>query len=539
LEANALSFDPRHPWLPLPGTAGLEWAVEVFTTEDAYGLDPAMTTFANGRLQARGLQWLGGQRRVAGRVDASVETDQGSHVWRIIAETEGLVKGVKLLVRGLLATTSIPGWWTPTTPADSWLSPTRDQPVHLTYPWPDWQTPWACRGEGPGITVSLRDTKVRPKRLHVSKPYWSASDVLEIVTDESAVALSSRFEAPEIRLRECVSQQEVHEDFREHLTALESVYGLVSWEERGDVPTWARNLDLVLTLHGQHWTGFVFNTFDQMAGILNDVTTDVPGDRILAYLPGWEGRYYWQYPDYRPGQDLGGDEGFSRLVATARRLGVHLMPMFGANGAHVDRYPDWERAALRSPSNNYVALINAPDWDNDRAPEDDQVFLNPGEPRFRQHLVQKVIDLIERHAVDGVFLDTSGCWFNDPRFEMFPGFQELVGEIRGRHPELLVCGEGWYDALLSVFPMNQTWLDMSLPPRFDDLPARYARTLGHLKDGAPGAGSTGVHEGGVRALGRPLRVNGYIPALSVVDDTFTKHRQAVREFCRAVVGERL
>jgi hypothetical protein len=380
---------------------------------------------------------------------------------------------------------------------------------------------------------------VRPKRLYVNKPHWSTSDVLEIVTDESAVARSSRFEAPEIRLRACGSQQEVRSDFRDHVAWLEGAYGLVSWEKRNDVPAWARNLDLVLTLHGQHWTGFVFNTFDEMAEILKDITADVPGNRILAYLPGWDGRYYWQYPDYRPGKDLGGDDGFARLAATARSLGVHLMPMFGANGANVRRYPDWERAALRSPSNTYPALINEPDWDNDRAPEDDLVFLNPGAPQFRQHLVQRIADLVERHPIDGVFLDTSGCWFNDPRFEMYPGYKELVGEIHHRHPDLLVCGEGWYDALLGVFPVNQTWLDVSQPQRFDDLPIAYARTLGHLNEGAPGAGSTGVHEGGTRSLGKPLRVPGHIPALSVVDDTFTKHRQAVRDFCRAVVGERL
>jgi hypothetical protein len=29
---NDLSFDPRHPWFPVPGLAGAEWAVEVFTT---------------------------------------------------------------------------------------------------------------------------------------------------------------------------------------------------------------------------------------------------------------------------------------------------------------------------------------------------------------------------------------------------------------------------------------------------------------------------------------------------------------------------
>jgi hypothetical protein len=539
MDLNGLSFDPRHPWFPVPGQAGLEWAVEVFTTEDALGLVPAETTLEGGNLRAGRLQRLGGQRSVAGRLDAQVAYLDEGVVWRIAAETAGEIKGVKLLIRGISERSWNAGWWTPTTPADAALVATDDRPVQLTYPWPSWETAWAAAGEGPVTVVSVRDTKVRPKRLYASHPHWSQAVVLEIVCDEAADARSSRFEAPEIRLHMCASVEEARVDFQQHLAALEDGFGLVPWDQRDDVPPWARNLELVLTLHGQHWTGFVFNTFEQMAGILERVTEEIPGDRILAYLPGWEGRYYWQYPQYSPGEDLGGNEGFARLVSAARTLGVHLMPMFGANGANVRRYPRWAEAAFRSPSNNYVALINAPDWDNDRAPEDDQVFLNPGEPEFQRHLSGQISDLVERYSLDGVFLDTSACWFNDPRFNVYEGYVQLVARIRERHPRILVCGEGWYDALLRVFPMNQTWLDMARRPRFDDLPTRYARMLGHLRDGAPGVGSTGVHEGGRRPIGKPLRARGYIPALSVVDDTFSNHSDAMRDFIRMIAKETL
>ena len=169
--------------------------------------------------------------------------------------------------------------------------------------------------------------------------------------------------------------------------------------------------------------------------------------------------------------------------------------------------------------------------------EDDQVFLNPGEPGFRRHLVEQVTALVETYDIEGVFLDTSACWFNDPRYDLFDGYRSLVQEIHKRHPGLLICGEGWYDALLAVFPMNQTWIDMTPPPRFDDLPMRYSRVLGHLKDGAPGTGSTGVHEGGTNGHAKPTRVHGYVPALTVVHDTFTSFREEVREFCRAVAKE--
>jgi hypothetical protein len=295
----------------------------------------------------------------------------------------------------------------------------------------------------------------------------------------------------------------------------------------------------VLTLHGQHWTGFVFNTFDQMARILERVCDEVPGERVLAYLPGWEGRYYWQYPEYGPGVDLGGEAAFGRLVESASRLGAHLMPMFGANGANVHRYPRWGQAAFRSPSDLYVELVNKPDWDNDRAGEDEQVFLNPGEPHFQRHLVDQVNEVVERFGIEGVFLDTSACWFDDPRYDVYKGYRDLVDALHVRHPSLLVCGEGWYDALLGVFPMNQTWIDMTDPPRFDDLPTRYSRVLGHLNEGAPGAGSTGVHEGGTNRHARPLKRHGFVPALPFVEDTLEDHWHEVQAFCRAVLKEPL
>jgi hypothetical protein len=533
---NDLSFDPRHPWFPLPGLAGAEWTVEVFTSQDVWGLDPAETTFDGHVLIAQRLRGLGGQRLGPGQVTVHIDVADGVAQCRICADHADQVKGVKLLIRGVAGDVLDAGWWTPTTPADQAMRPA-EEPVLLTYPWENWQTPWACAGEGPGLVVGIRAEVVAPIRLYHYRPHWSADPVVEVVCDQLATRRSTRFEAPTIRVGLAPTREQIRAEMRAHLEWLESTHGLVAWDQRNDVPTWAKSIDLVVTLHGQHWTGYVFNTFDRMAEILEEVTEDIAGHRILAYLPGWEGRYYWQYPRYAPGDDLGGEAGFSRLMTTARRLGVHLMPMFGANGAHVGRYPDWEQAALRSPSNRYVALINAPDWDNDRAGEDDQVFLNPGEPRFRNHLVEQISGMVQRFGIEGVFLDTSACWLNDPRHEVYDGYVRLVGELRRRHPDLLVCGEGWYDALLALFPMNQTWLDMSTPPRFDDLPMRYSRVLGHLKDGAPGAGSTGVHEGGTRALGRPLRVPGYVPALSIVDDTLPAHREAVRRFCRAIGGD--
>jgi len=541
---NNLSFDPAHPWFPVPGVPGAEWAVEIFTTENVYGLDPGSVQLDGSSLTASALQLLGGQRTAAGSVSVSLDHDSTDVVrWTLSAQADETIKSAKLLLRNLPSELTESGWWMATTPATATLRPTSEEPILLTYPWDypgsGWQTPWICAGESSGIAISVRDPAVRAKRFYCYRPHWTDGEVVEIVCENASSSRGSSWTTPEIRLHLCADAADVRQDFDDHLAWVAAAYQLPLWETRDDTPEWADGLDLVLTLHGQHWTGFVFNTFDQMAAILEEVCEEVPGERVLAYLPGWEGRYYWQYPVYGPGKDLGGEAGFTRLVETARALGVHLMPMFGANGANVHRYPQWAQAAFRTPSDLYVELVNEPDWDGDRRGEDDQVFLNPGEPNFQRHLADQVSAVVERYGIEGVFLDTSACWFDDPRHDVFQGYRELVGTLHSRHPNLLVCGEGWYDALLSVFPMNQTWIDMSVEPRFDALPMRYSRVLGHLKDGAPGAGSTGVHEGGTSPVAEPLRRHGYVPALAFVDDTLPKYRAAVLEFCRAVVKDPL
>jgi hypothetical protein len=541
---NNLSFDPAHPWFSVPGIDGAQWALEVFTTDNVYGIDAGQAQFAGNHLAASGLQLLGAQRQAPGAVQVDLHEDaDGAVSWDVVVSTGELVKSAKLLLRHLPVGPTAAGWWTATTPAQQARRPTDREPVCFGYPWAGvgggWQTPWICAGEGPAITLSVRDGSVRAKRFYAYRPHWADGEVIEIVCATAAASPGKVFQLPPVRLRACADQAEVKRDFDSHLAWLEASYGLPRWEARGDVPPWADQLDLVVTLHGQHWTGYVFNTFDQMAAILERVCQEVPGPRTLVYLPGWEGRYYWQYPTYRPGEDLGGEAAFRRLVATARRLGAHLMPMFGANCANIRHYPKWGEAAFRSPRDLYVELVNKPDWDNDRAGEDEQVFLNPGEPNFRGHLIAQVSETVERYGIEGVFLDTSACWFDDPRYDVYQGYRDLVGGLHARYPDLLVCGEGWYDALLGIFPMNQTWVDMADPPRFDDLPARYSRLLGHLNDGAPGSGSTGVHEGGTNRQARPLKRNAYVPALPFVDDTLSEHWPAVQAFCRAIVKEPL
>ena len=74
--------------------------------------------------------------------------------------------------------------------------------------------------------------------------------------------------------------------------------GLVPWDTRPDVPSWARDIRLCLTLHGMHWSGYTFNTSAQ------------PDHSVSPLLPEAERNYY----------SLG--LGWSQVVEAAARTGI-------------------------------------------------------------------------------------------------------------------------------------------------------------------------------------------------------------------------
>ncbi|CAL99620.1 hypothetical protein A8924_0666 [Saccharopolyspora erythraea NRRL 2338] len=531
-----LSFDPKDPYFPAPGTYGVEWGVQVFTEDNGYAIHAGCAyVHETDRVTVHSDRFaLFGQQTTvdAGVVDAEVVNRDGVLEWSIKVRHTEAVKAVKLMLRGLPPEQLRAGWWTPNT-GRGWAHGVNGHRIQLEYPGPDMATAWLAVGdEAECSTLSIRDPRVRRQIVHVRHPQYSPLPIVEVVHVTSADDRSQTYRVPPVRLRVRASSAVADQDLDDHLAFAEKAHGLRPWETRPDVPDWMRRVALVVTLHGQHWTGYVFNTFPQMEEALRFVTQHIEGHRVLAYLPGWEGRYYYAYPQYRPGPDLGGDEGFAALAGTARELGVRLMPMFGGHGANVKQYPKWEDAVLRNDTNRYVELLNRPDWDTDRVGEGNQVFLNPGEPGFRAHLVESISAMVREFGVDAAFLDTLGYWFNDPRYDVMDGCRLLRAELLQRHPDLLLAVEGWWDALSALFPLGQHWFGTDRDIRKPRVLTRYARTTGHLAEGTPGPGSTGVHEKGFVPRPPDTSREGHIPVLGIVDDTLPTHAEEVAAICR-------
>ena len=309
---------------------------------------------------------------------------------------------------------------------------------------------------------------------------------------------------------------------RAHMAQIEKAFHIPTWEARTDAPAWMRNLAMVTTLHGMHYTGFIFNDYAQQLEILRWMATQMPADRVLVFLSSWDGRYYWDYPNYEVPARMGGEAGFRRLITEAQKLGFKMMPMFGTNSAN-RKQPVWDRikAGATYKIDGDLYNINWVDWNNDRHQDAWLTYMNVGEDSWRNYLEGRIANVIERFGVDAYFLDIVGGHVNSTNGDMHEGTKKLILSLRAKYPKVACVGEMPYDALYEFIPMFHA----GNSPRWQ----KYARFFQHLSAPAPGRGSSGVHEWGFGKFNEEtLGLNpNAIPTLQVVEDTFTKHRDTM------------
>jgi hypothetical protein len=279
---------------------------------------------------------------------------------------------------------------------------------------------------------------------------------------------------------------------------------------------------MVTTLHGMHYTGFIFNDYAKQLEILQWMATQIPADRVLVFLSSWDGRYYWDYPNYTVPARMGGEVGFKKLISEAQKLGFKMMPMFGTNSAN-RKQPVWPKIAAGATYkiDGDLYNLNWVDWNNDRHQDGWLTYMNLGHDAWRSWLEGRISDVIERYGVDAYFLDIVGGHVNSTTGDMHEGTKKLVMNLRAKYPKVACVGEMPYDALYEFIPMYHAgggarW-------------QKYAKFFSHLSAPAPGRGSSGVHESGFgRFNTETLGLNpNTIPTLQVVDDTFTKYRDTM------------
>ncbi len=527
------SFDFPEPSVEV---SALRIGFLVFTYENAYGLDaPSMrvTPERGGglRIECDRLVWAGGQEKTPARFEATLKPAADALEWDTSVAMDRPIKAVTTVIRGV-PRGRISG------SGQRFFDPGDDE-VLFGYPFSggDLFGPGSARGlttplaiveasAGRYFSLSSLDSQVRTKRFYFQP--GETSYRVEAVHELEGWKEQKEVQVPRWRVGRTASLEAAA---RPHFEHIEKAYQIPSWESRRDVPDWLRGIALVLTLHGMHFTGYVFNDFERMLEILRSVAASIPAGRVLVLLSAWDGRYYWDYPVYRAAERMGGETKFSRLIAGAQELGFRMMPMFGANAANrrqavFERFADAFTAKIDGDRSD----LDWVDWDNDRHQDGWLSYMNLGVESWRRYLTERISDAVERYRPDAYFLDIVGGFVNNPVADMHEGTRRLVEELRRRHPAIVAVGEMHYDALLSFLPLYHSFSATELP----DEHLRFARFFQHLSLPAPGRGSTGVHEAGFQKWNpETLSLTEHqIPTLNVVDDTFDRHRPEMEAIIR-------
>jgi hypothetical protein len=520
---NKFSFD-----FPEPSVAfdNLRFGFIVFGRDNAYSMDPhgmeAVATSTGMRITCNGFTWAGGQEKHDGTLVATLtKTADGLDI-DTTATMAQPVKTVTTIVRG------VPRGKLSSSGGD--FADVRDNEVLLGYPFGGGDlmlaggltTPVAVIQSAADayFTLSSLDDTVRTKRIYLAP--GENGYKAELIHEGEGWLDQKTMRVPTWRIARTKTPEAAYAPHYEHLR---SAYRLPDYDTRPDVPAWMRDTALVLTLHGQHYTGYIFNDYAKQLEILRWVSTQIPAERVLAFMSSWDGRYYWDYPNYKVNDRMGGEAGFRSLISEGQKMGFHMMPMFGMNTAN-KKQPGWARIAdaVTHKVDGDEVDLNWVDWDNDRHQEGWLGYMNLGVPSWRNHLQSRIDEMITKYGVDAYFLDIAGGTINDSKADMHAGMKQMVTELHAKHPQVLCCGEMHYDAMLEFIPLYHSG---SGGKYSRDYIQRHAKFFSHLSTPAPGRGSSGVHESGFgRFNNETLQLNPYsIPTLQFVDDTFDKQRE--------------
>ncbi len=495
----------------------------VFTDENTYAPERSgMSAHVNGdtlTLTCNGFVWAGGQEKAPGKLTATLRRDGSNIEWRAVAEMDRPIKAVTTVVRGVPRGHMSFGGGGFTDP--------HDNEMLAGYPFSagdlgasgGLSTPLLMIQASPTdvFFASSLDDRVRPKRFYLAP--GETSYRLETIYEHDAWRNDNRVEVPAWRLGRLAAADQATS---QHMRHIERAYAIPNWETRTDVPAWVRDVAMVTTLHGMHYTGYMFNDYAKMLETLRWMRTQIPGDRVLVFVSAWDGRYYWDYPIYKVSERMGGESGWRKLVDEAHGMGFKIMPMYGTNAANT-KGPGWSQIAnaITHKIDGDVYNLNWVDWNNDRHLDGWLGYMNLGVDSWRDHLSSRISEMIDRYHVDAYFLDIAGGHVNSTNGDMHEGTRRLVTDLRKKYPSVLCVGEMPYDALHGFIPMYHAgngaiW-------------RKYSRFFQHLSSPAPGRGSSGVHESGFGHFNNEtLSLSPTaIPTLQVVDDTFSKYRDVM------------
>lgn len=494
--------------------ADLDISIELFTVENQYTfLECHQTdntyTFTN-------CVW-GGTEKVDGQAVLEINDVDGKLAFDISAKLPMTIRSTKLKIKGLPLGTLV-----------SLLDQIdrKVTPYGMLYKYPEgWRgviTPLLVYdvNQEKHLYVRSLDHKVREKRFFMKEE--NGQMTLELIYEEAAVDMTNEVKVPTWE----IGYDELECIYKTQAKLIEKNYDLVPFKKRPDTPKWLTEISLVVICHMEHWTGNIFHTYRDVVKDIKRLTEYVEGKHILVYLPGWEGRYYFQYGKYEADARLGGEEDLHYMVKELHRLGCKVMPMYGINmtNRYFPEYKNYGEESLFLTPSGSTFDHGSVDWDSSRHYDHhSNAQVNPAAPLWQEVLSSQIIDLSKKYNFDAAFLDIAAVWVNDLRYELTPGIIKMCQHISSSLPEFVVAGEAWYDGLTPAMPLFHSGHTEGAMHYHDgiheDMFTPYVREFAHLCLGDLAHGSTGAHELGTNNdCITPFR-KGVIPTLTLVGDT--------------------
>jgi len=326
------------------------------------------------------------------------------------------------------------------------------------------------------LWVHCMDTLFKPSRIWISRS--GEQMILDIFSEELAKDRSTTFESPLWVLEEVSEWKEAVDKYR---MWMENAYCLKTYEERGDVPEWAKAIALYVNIYAHSYTNRVHYSFSDIRNILAELAKRFRAGNTLVYIAGWDGRIDMTYPEYEPSEEVGGSEGLKKLVDKAHELGFRVMLHFNMWGVDY-KSPFYEKFKEHQVEDSEGRSLG---WDADHNKDGIRerlfAYVSPDYDGFRNLLVEKISSIMNRFGIDAIHLDQTAAYVNDPKHDISLGFRKLVREIKDRFPQVLVEGEGINELTVGLVPIYHVWIRGERPhPVFKELFNPYSRPVGHM-----------------------------------------------------------
>ena len=372
---------------------------------------------------------------------------------------------------------------------------------------------------GKYMYVWCKDTTVNKKIFFIKKVDGKMR--IDVVQEQDGTLLKNDFAIPAIY---CGIVDDIDAFYKQVSDYTKEIYGLEDFESSKIVPSWFKDISLVVIMHMEAFTGKIFHTYQSALNDVKKLTERIDGKHILVYMAGWEGRYYYKYGNYTPDERLGGADGLKKCIDGMHALGCKVMLMYGINmvnkniPALKDIVPECEFITIGG-GKFHCGSVN---WEGSHHYDFDELAqLNVGNKPWADNLYEQIASNAKEFDSDGAFLDIAACYVNDRRARMFDGVVKFCNRLREIKPDFMVSGEGYYDGLSKAMPLFQSGHTEGKMHYHDRLSARlferYSREFAHLCLGDPWYGSTGVHEQGVNEDRKAPLCKAIIPTLSLVD----------------------